>query len=77
MNATQRFRAQNLTRILAQHTAWEQRTLRDLKAAGFAFTSITQARRHLAAQEQLQRMTTEEVIEQIAMTPTTSRRKTA
>jgi len=66
MDWRQRNREQNLTRILANHAYWEQRTMHDLVAAGFSFTSITQARRFASAQKKLREMSYDETVEKIA-----------
>lgn len=63
MNAQTRLRHVRLESILATHAAMEQRTLADLRRAGFKFATVEQARRRLKAIRTLERMTSDEQTE--------------
>ena len=55
-----------LVRILTSHEAKEAGTLADLRAAGFKFTTIEQANRHLQAQRTIAALSPEQLVERIA-----------
>lgn len=61
-----RTRAQRLTSIIDRHRAYEQRTMADLRTAGFKFTSVEQAKRWLKAAETVNRMSPDDVIAMVA-----------
>lgn len=55
-----------LERIMASHREWEKRTLCDLRNAGYDFTTVGQATRHLQAIRTVRSMTEEQLVEQFA-----------
>ena len=62
-----RDKAARLESILRSHDAFEQRTLADLRVAGFNFRTIDQANRYRKAQRTLARMSSEDAIEFVAV----------
>jgi hypothetical protein len=68
-----RAKAQKLESLLARQDAFEQRTLADLRTAGFTFTSIDAARTRLKAQRTLAGFTQSQI--SIAITAIENREK--
>jgi SOS response regulatory protein OraA/RecX len=73
MSPKGRAKAQRLETLLARHDAYEQRTLADLRAAGFTFTSIDAARTRLTVQRTLAGFTQSQIT--IAITAFENREK--
>lgn len=65
MQRSGRQRAAALERVLENHTAWERRTLADLRVLGFKFQTVEQAFRYRAAQQTLARMSADELISMV------------
>jgi hypothetical protein len=61
-----RVKAEKLEAVLANHAAWEQRTLSDLRSAGFNFRTIDKAKQTLKAQQALARMSPDDLLEFMA-----------
>ncbi|MEB0286183.1 hypothetical protein QN355_06420 [Cryobacterium sp. 10S3] len=63
---TKRGQRAALDRALDAHVRWEQRTLADLRVAGWNFTTIEQARQHRSLLRKMESLGTDEQIELIA-----------
>ena len=66
MTREERSKGAALVRILTSHQAKESGTLADLRVAGFKFTTIEQANRHLQAQRTIAALSPEQLVERIA-----------
>lgn len=73
MSPKDRAKASKLETLLTRHESFEQRTLADLRNAGFTFTSIDAARTRLKAQRTLAGFTQSQI--NIAMRAIENREK--
>lgn len=67
MKAETRRKLERLEGILARFEAFEQRTLSDLKRAGFNFVSVEQAFAYRERRRTLDRISREALIERLAL----------